>query len=153
VSSDERFRLETYSPKVSRLQLVPRAFETRSMSQQVDLLSAVQSGEARHSVRPNIRLTEAGTDLITILMWFLSFKTVLTSRNIIVFKIKFPLPKTVIRVMHAFCYLVQLAARLQDTITGYIFLPRIPEILPQIYVTISEYKHNNICPGISGVNP
>ncbi len=62
-----------------------------------------------HSVLPNIRLTEAGTDLITILRCSLSFKTVLTSRNITVFKIKFPLPKTVIRVMHAFCYLVTLA--------------------------------------------
>ncbi len=59
------------------LQLVSRAFETRSMSQQVDLLrKAVRPG---HSVLPNIRLTEAGTDLITILMCSLLFKTVLTS--------------------------------------------------------------------------
>ncbi len=42
-----------------------------------------------HSVRPKIRLTESGTDLITILRCFLSFKTALTSRNIIVFNIFF----------------------------------------------------------------
>ncbi len=47
-----------------------------------------------HSARLKIRLTEAGTDLIIIFLWCsLSLKTVLTSRNIIVFKIKFPLPK------------------------------------------------------------
>ncbi len=47
-----------------------------------------------HWVRPKIRLTESGTDLITILRCFLSFKTVVMSRNIIAFKIKFPRPKT-----------------------------------------------------------
>ncbi len=46
-----------------------------------------------HSVRPKIRLTESGIDLITILRCFLSFKTVVMSRNIIVFKIKFSRPK------------------------------------------------------------
>ncbi len=38
------------------------------------------------SVRPKIRLTEYGPDLISILRCFLSFETVLTTRNIIVFK-------------------------------------------------------------------
>ncbi len=47
----------------------------------------------KHSARPKIRLTESGTDLITILRCFLSFKLVITSRNIIVFKIKLSLPK------------------------------------------------------------
>ncbi len=46
----------------------------------------------RHSVRPNIRLTGTGTDLITILRCVLSFKTVVTSRIIIVFKIKISRP-------------------------------------------------------------
>jgi hypothetical protein len=46
-----------------------------------------------HSAQPEIRLTASGTDLITILRCFLSFKTVVTSRNIIVFKIKFSRPK------------------------------------------------------------
>ncbi len=46
-----------------------------------------------HSVWLNIRLTKAGADLITILRCSLSFKTVLTPWNIIVFKIKFLLPK------------------------------------------------------------
>jgi hypothetical protein len=46
-----------------------------------------------HSVQPKIRLTASGTDLITILRCFLSLKTVVTSRNIIVFKIKKFLPK------------------------------------------------------------
>ncbi len=45
------------------------------------------------SVRPKIRLTRSGIDLTTILRCFLSFKTVVTSRNIIVFKIKFSRPK------------------------------------------------------------
>ncbi len=43
-----------------------------------------------HSARPKIRAIASGTDLITILRCFLSFKTVFTSPNIIVFKIKFP---------------------------------------------------------------
>ncbi len=34
-----------------------------------------------HSVRRKIRLTESGTDLITILKYFLSFKTVVTSQT------------------------------------------------------------------------
>jgi hypothetical protein len=51
---------------------------------------AVRSGL---SVRPKIRLTESGTDQITILRCFLSFKTVVMSRNSIVFKIKISLPK------------------------------------------------------------
>jgi hypothetical protein len=63
-----------------------------------------------HSVRPKIRLTASGTDLLTILRCFLSFRTVVTSRNIIMFKIKFPGQKTAIRVMHALKYLVPLAA-------------------------------------------
>ncbi len=46
-----------------------------------------------HSVQPKIRLTESGTDLITILRCFLSYKTVVTPRNIIVFKINFSRPK------------------------------------------------------------
>ncbi len=46
-----------------------------------------------HSVWPKIRLTESGTDQITILRCFLSFKTVIISRNNIVFKIKFSQPK------------------------------------------------------------
>ncbi len=46
-----------------------------------------------HSVLPKIRLTASGTDLITILRCFLAFKTVLTSRNIIAFKIKISRPK------------------------------------------------------------
>ncbi len=62
-----------------------------------------------HSVRPKIRLTESGTDLITILRCFLSFKTVCTTRNIIVFKIFFRQKKTAIRVVHALWYLVPLA--------------------------------------------
>ncbi len=45
-----------------------------------------------HSAQPEIRLIESGTDLITILRCFLSFETLVTSRNIIVFKKKF-LPK------------------------------------------------------------
>ncbi len=39
------------------------------------------------------KITESGTDLNTILRCFLSFKTVVTSRNIIVFKIFPPLQK------------------------------------------------------------
>ncbi len=54
-----------------------------------------------HLVQPKIRLTETGTDLITILRCVLLFKTVVISRNIIVFKIKISLPKRAIRVMHA----------------------------------------------------
>ncbi len=48
-----------------------------------------------HGVKqwPKIRLTETGTDLITILRCVLSFKTVVISRNIIVFKIKISWPK------------------------------------------------------------
>jgi hypothetical protein len=51
-----------------------------------------------HSVRPKTRLTESGTDrdLITILRCFL--KTVVTSQNVIVFKIKKSGPKRTIRV-------------------------------------------------------
>ncbi len=64
-----------------------------------------------HSVWPKIRLTESETDLITILRCFLSFKTVLTSRNIIVFKIFFSGKKTAIWVVHALWYLVPLADR------------------------------------------
>ncbi len=63
-----------------------------------------------HSVRPKIRLTEFGTDLITILRCLLSFKTVVTIRNIIVFKKNIPGQKTAIRVVHALHYLVPLAA-------------------------------------------
>ena len=46
-----------------------------------------------HSVRPKIRPMASETDLITILRCFLSFKTVVTSPNIIVFKIKISRPK------------------------------------------------------------
>ncbi len=46
-----------------------------------------------HSVRPKNRLTASGNDLISILRCFLSFKTVVTSRNIIVFKIQTSGPK------------------------------------------------------------
>ncbi len=69
-------------------------------------------------VRPKHRLTVSGTDLITILRCFLSFKTVVTSRNIIVFKIKIPSQKTVIRVVHVLWYLVPLAdvLRVPDSI-------------------------------------
>jgi hypothetical protein len=45
------------------------------------------------SVRSKKRLTESGTDLNPISRCFLSFKTVVTSRNILVFKINLPLPK------------------------------------------------------------
>ncbi len=62
-----------------------------------------------HSVRPKIRPMASETDLITILRCFLSFKTVLTSRNIIVFKIFCTGKKTAIRVVHALWYLVPLA--------------------------------------------
>jgi hypothetical protein len=55
-----------------------------------------------HSARSKIRLTGSGTDLITILRCFLSFKTVVTSRNIIVFKIKFSRKKLTIRVSVGF---------------------------------------------------
>ncbi len=56
--------------------------------------------------QPEIRLIESGTDLITILRCFLSIKTVVTSRNIIIFKIFFSGPKMTIRVVHGLCYLV-----------------------------------------------
>jgi hypothetical protein len=46
-----------------------------------------------HSVQPKIRVTESGTDQITILRCFLSFKTVVISQNSIVFKIKCSHPK------------------------------------------------------------
>jgi hypothetical protein len=61
-----------------------------------------------HSVQLKLRLTESGTDLITILSCFLSFKTVATSRNIIVFKTHFPCRKTVVRVVHALKYILPL---------------------------------------------
>jgi hypothetical protein len=51
-----------------------------------------------HLIQPKIRLTEYETDLITILRCFLLFQTVVTSRNIIAFKIKFSLQKKTIRV-------------------------------------------------------
>jgi hypothetical protein len=44
-------------------------------------------------VRSKNRLTESGTDLNTILRCFRSFKKVVTSQNVIVFKISFPRPK------------------------------------------------------------
>ncbi len=59
-------------------------------------------------VQLKIRATESGTDLITISRCFLSFKTVITSRNIIVFKIFFSRKKTAILVVQALWYLVQL---------------------------------------------
>ncbi len=63
-----------------------------------------------HSVlTPKIRLTESGTDLNTILRCFLSFKTVVTSQNVIVFKIKKSGKKRTIRVGVRFQYLVPLA--------------------------------------------
>ncbi len=46
-----------------------------------------------HSVRPKIRLTASGNDLITILRCFLSFKAVVTARNINFFKTINSLPK------------------------------------------------------------
>jgi hypothetical protein len=46
-----------------------------------------------HSIQPKIRLTEHVTDLITMLRCFLSFNTVVMSRNIMVFKIKISRPK------------------------------------------------------------
>ena len=51
---------------------------------------AVRPGQ---SVRSKKGLTESWIDLTTILRCFLSFKTVVTSRNILVFKIKFSRPK------------------------------------------------------------
>ncbi len=42
---------------------------------------------------PKMRLTGSGTELITILRCVLLFKTVVTSRKVIVFKIKFSLQK------------------------------------------------------------
>ncbi len=63
------------------------------------------------SVRSKKRLTEPGTDLNTILRCFLSFKTFVTSQNIIVFKIIFPGPKMAVRVTHAFMGLVTIAGR------------------------------------------
>ena len=45
------------------------------------------------SDRSKKRIIESGTDLNTILRCFLSFKTVVTSRNILVFKIFFSRPK------------------------------------------------------------
>jgi hypothetical protein len=47
--------------------------------------------------------------MLTILRCVLSFKTVVISRNIIVFKIKISRPKKAIRVVHALWYLVPLA--------------------------------------------
>ncbi len=52
-----------------------------------------KAARSSHSVRPKISLTDAGTDLITISMCVLSFKTVATPRNAIVFKIKVPCQK------------------------------------------------------------
>ena len=46
-----------------------------------------------HPVQSQNKLTEVGTDLVTILRCFLSFKTVATSRNILVFKILSPAEK------------------------------------------------------------
>ncbi len=45
------------------------------------------------SVQSKKRLTGSGTDLNTVLRCFLLFKTVVTSRNILVFKTYFPRPK------------------------------------------------------------
>ncbi len=44
-------------------------------------------------LQPNIRLTESVTDLVTILRYFLSFKTVFKSWNSTAFKITFSLQK------------------------------------------------------------
>ena len=90
-------------------QLVALVFEECSMSHQLEWMSAFKAERTRHSVRHKFRLTESGTDLITIERCFLSFKTVVTSRNIIVFKINLSMPKTAIRVVHALWYLVPLA--------------------------------------------
>jgi hypothetical protein len=75
------------------VQLVARVFEECSTAKQQSRLALCKAVRPGHSVRPKNRLTESGTDLITILRCFLSFKTVVTSRNIIVFKIKISLPK------------------------------------------------------------
>ncbi len=60
--------------------------QTRSMSKQVRIVPDLL-------VQPKIRLTDSGTNLLTILTCFLSFKTVVTSQDIIVFKINFSLQK------------------------------------------------------------
>jgi hypothetical protein len=64
------------------------------MSKQLKLSDTVQAARPSHSVRPKSRLTESGTDLVTIFRCFLSFQIVVTTRNTIVFKIKFSRPKT-----------------------------------------------------------
>jgi hypothetical protein len=71
---------------------VTQVFETRSMANNFSCFARCEAVRPGHSVRPKIRLTESGTDLITILRCIPSFKTVLTSRNIIVFKIFFRHP-------------------------------------------------------------
>jgi hypothetical protein len=68
-----------------------------------------------HSIWPKISLTKPGTNLITSLRCFLSFKTVVTSRNIKVFKIFFFSRKTAIRVVYTLQYLVPLVAAAHQT--------------------------------------
>jgi hypothetical protein len=68
------------------------------------------------SAGPKVRLTDSGTDLITILRCYHLFKTVGMSQKIIVFKIKNFLPKTAIQVVHALKYLMQLAALMYEHI-------------------------------------
>ncbi len=63
-------------------------------------------------------MRESGIDLITILRCFLSFKTVVMSRNIIVFRITVPDQKAAIRVVHASKYLVQLTALVHSAHSG-----------------------------------
>jgi hypothetical protein len=60
------------------------------MSQQLSCWARCKVVRPGNLVWPKIRLTASVTDLITILRCFLSFKTVTTSRDIVVFKIKFP---------------------------------------------------------------
>ncbi len=77
----------------TRQQLVARILKLCSMSDG-SCSARCKTGRPGLSVRPKIRLPESGTDLITMLRCFLSFKTVVTSRNIMAFKIKFSRPKT-----------------------------------------------------------
>ncbi len=76
-------------------QLAARAFEECSVCHiKSTWCMWCEAVRPSHLVRPKIRLAESGTDLITILRCFLSFKTVFsTSQNIIVFKINFSLPE------------------------------------------------------------
>ncbi len=92
-------------------QLIQRAFETYPTALQfrIEARGVKLSGPVDR-IGLKTKITESGTDLNTILRYFLSFRTVVTSRNIIAFKIFFPGRKIAFRVTDAPVGLAELAA-------------------------------------------